>query len=933
MPALTGLRGRALPPRHGSPIPSPLRSRIWLLLAAGLVFLPRAGLAKPLHEPRATVSARPLAWRAPGLGTGSICGSSEERAFERLAAHAAWQAVAPATLPTTESYDHGDIAVIEDDGTLLVPVGSHLEADEAAVARAFYRTHGDDYDYLCLYVASSVPSLVLNGRAFAFEMNIHQDVQGIGLSVYDLSLDMGSAGRLRSFLEMNNLAAYPADPFQDFLVSLSSMDVLAHEAAHRCCAFVKLDSAGTIGYTLLGAGRAHWNFYFDNGACMVGGNDWQDNGDGTWTTAGATLRYGPIERYLLGYAPASEVDSFIVLEGNAPTGCQPPANYTREHHPLAGVTCPATPQRFSIQDVISANGPRLPDAATSPKHHRYGFILLIANGTLPTQADLDKLNAIRSLWPSYLSQITEGEGTADVTLSHQAGSVALDADPVPDSENPAATHPVTARASIVPGSLPLTLDASSVALSYGVNGGPLQILPMSEGPAGTFTAAIPPEPTGSVVRYAVHAASDSSGIEGWWPPGAPAVLDTFRVGPDAEPPKVSFLSPPAEILYGLTPYRFRALASDNLGLARVFATLSWNDGARDTLDMTREGDSDTFHVDVVPLALAGDRVAIDAHAVDASAAAHTAVSAQCPIPGCGFEWGYDWIEPLDLSNGGLTSSAISLGNSDAWHWTSQSDATGRASWKCGDPGVLHYLPNLDAGLVTPPFLLTGDAELRLRHRYDLEAAGPGLAYDGARVEISVGGGAWNPLTPTGGYPSVLSPFADLFLPAGTPVYSGTSAGWDAASFQEAVFPVAATDTESVRLRFRMLADDSVGGGGWFIDDLRLIMKSAPVAAGRRSASALRFASPTPNPSHDAVRFEAELATPSHLALEIFDARGRRVDVPFQGDAVAGPWSLTWGARHKPGAPSVSAGLYFARLTATPVGGRAASLSRRFVILD
>jgi hypothetical protein len=281
----------------------------------------------------------------------------------------------------------------------------------------------------------------------------------------------------------------------------------------------------------------------------------------------------------------------------------------------------------------------------------------------------------------------------------------------------------------------------------------------------------------------------------------------------------------------------------------------------------------------------------------------------------------------------MTSSAISLGNTDAWHWTSQSDATGHASWKCGDPGTLHYVANLDAGLVTPPFILTGPAELRMRHRYDLEAAGPGVAYDGARVEMSVDGGGWNPLTPVGGYPTVLSAFSDVFLPAGTPVYSGTSPGWDASSFVEAVFPVAIPDTETVRFRFRVLADGSVGGGGWFVDDLRLIMQSAPVAVEPGAASALRFASPRPNPSHGVVRFEAELAEPAHVVLEIFDARGRRVGVPFRGDAAAGPWSLAWGSLEKPEGAALGAGLYFARLTATPAGGRAASLSRRFVILD
>lgn len=925
MPALTKPCGRA----------HPTRLLVLLVLAAFTLIPARPLLAVPVASSRTVVSARPQAWQAPQSAatvteTGFSCGSSPDRVLDVLAAHAAYQSVAPAALPTTQSYDHGDIAVIEDDGTMLVPSGTHVEADEVQVARAFFRTHGDDYDYLCLYTASSVPSWVLGGHATAFEINVHQDVQGLGLKLFDYRLDFGSlGGQLHSILELNNLSIYPADPLQDFNVSNNTMDALCHEAMHRWGAYVKVDSLGTSTLSLLESNRAHWQFYMDDQASQLGGNQWQDNGNGSWTTVGATLRYGQLERYLGGFYAASEVDSITIL--GAPGNCQPPANYTRDHHPLAGVTCDVSPYRFSIQNVITANGPRVPDVSASPKTHRFAFILLIAHGTTPTQADLDKVGNIRALLPSTFSDYTGGRGTAITTLVHHAGSVAVDVDPVPDSESPSASHPVTARVTIVPGSLPLNVNPSGVQLSYGVNGGGLTTLPMTQGPAGTFTAAIPPVPSGSAVRYFVRALSDSTGIEGYWPVGAPAVLDTFRVGPDLTPPTVAFLAPPSEIKHGLLPYRFRAKAFDNLGLARVFATFSVNDGPRDTLDMTRQGASDTFYVDVDPGAAPGDRLAIDAHAVDAAAVPHAATSAQCPAPGCGFEWGYDWLEPLDLSDGGLTSSAITAGLLDSWIWTAQSDATGRASWKCGDPGVLHYLAEIDAGLVTPPLLLTGNADLRFRHRYDLEQAAPGLAYDGAVVEMSVRGGAWTEITPSGGYPYVLSDFSGLPLPPGTAVYGGTSPGFDTGTYVDADFPVSSPDTETVRFRLRMMSDDSVGGGGWFVDDFRLVMASPPVAAGPGPASSLRFLAPAPNPARGAVRFAAELAEPSQVTLEIFDARGRRMSLAFHGKAPAGPWSLSWLPESGAAAPA-TAGLYFARLTTIGASGRSQSLSRRFVVL-
>src|SRR5262249_21290416 len=152
--------------------------------------------------------------------------------------------------------------------------------------------------------------------------------------------------------------------------------------------------------------------------------------------------------------------------------------------------------------------------------------------------------------------------------------------------------------------------------------------------------------------------------------------DTFRVGPDATPPRISFLWRPQSVKVGVAPYRFRALATDNLGIARVFGTVSVNDGPRDTVEFTRSGVSDTFFVDLLPSAVAGDRISLEVHAVDGSAAAHPAQATECPASGCAFGWGYDWIEPLDLDNGGLVTYSPSAGRVNSWVWTGVSDATG-----------------------------------------------------------------------------------------------------------------------------------------------------------------------------------------------------------------------------------------------------------------
>ena len=102
---------------------------------------------------------------------------------------------------------------------------------------------------------------------------------------------------------------------------------------------------------------------------------------------------------------------------------------------------------------------------------------------------------------------------------------------------------------------------------------------------------------------------------------------------------------------------------------------------------------------------------------------------------------------------------------------------------------------------------------------------PGYAYDGAVVEVSVEGGAWQEVAPAGGYPyrihngSDPGPFTE-----GTPCYSGTC-GWEKETFDLS----AASGTSQIRFRFG--SDGSVGRVGWVLDDVDVIGGETPPATG------------------------------------------------------------------------------------------------------
>ena len=856
-----------------------------------------------------------------------LCGTRPEGAREALLQHGAWTTAGVALLPTTSTFDTLGIAVLEDDGTILRPAGEQVRLDPVAATRAFYRTHDDDYDFVCFYAASTVPYVVIpNTSAFAYEINVVQDVQGIGLSLWEYTKDFGSGDRLRSICNMNTLAAYPADPFQDMLVTNNTMDVLAHEAGHRWLAYVDNDSAGTTTASFLGAGLAHWNFYYDSDAGLLGGNDWADNGDDTWTSVEATTRYGPLELYLMGYLPPDSVGAQTVLYDA--TGCTPPASYTKQHHPLDGVTCEVRPEAFTLADIVTANGPRVPDAATSPKTHRFAFVLVLANGTAPAAGDLAKLGAIRSAWPAYFAAATGHRGTADVTLLSRDPEVVTAHRGHPDSEDTAGPYAIQAEVSLEGGSRRTTVTAAT--LEYGVNGGGLIPIAMTEGLPGVYEAEIPGQALASDVRYRIHVET-GVGAEGWWPDTAST--HAFDVAVDVEPPVVTVTSPLDLVApgyasgplwkEGLLPHRLHAVAEDNLGIAELWVRYG-APAPYDSALCTRVGESDSFYVDLPP----GGAGIVDytLRAVDASLAGNQAVAAECASV-CSGVVDAVWQEPLDAWDGVFLPAPVTGGARDQWHWTEAGDPPGRAAWKCGDTGALNYLSALDAGLTTPPIPLAAESVLRFRHRYDTEEASPGVAYDGGRVEISVGGGAWTPLSPNGGYPAQLAD--DGFLPAGTPVYGGRSAGWENGDFLEAVIPLVGLDSATVRLRFRFVSDGFIGGGGWLVDDLVLMPAAGtgvdPAAAAR---GALRI---QPNPARETVRFSAELGAEAWVSLEIFDAAGRRVARPYAG-AANGSWSHVWGPRAAGGRGILPPGVYWARLSGRGSGSPLAPLVQRFVLL-
>ncbi|MFH1143641.1 MAG: FlgD immunoglobulin-like domain containing protein [Candidatus Eisenbacteria bacterium] len=263
---------------------------------------------------------------------------------------------------------------------------------------------------------------------------------------------------------------------------------------------------------------------------------------------------------------------------------------------------------------------------------------------------------------------------------------------------------------------------------------------------------------------------------------------------------------------------------------------------------------------------------------------------------------------------------------DEWHAETYRNHTpgGGTSWKCGGAGAANYANYAYGLLETEAFDLPPGSSLTFWHRMNAETSPsfPGYCYDGGLLQISIDGGAWQTLTPVGGYPYIIrtggtqtGPFA-----AGTLVWSGAF-DWSEATFDLASFSGAA------KLRWVFGSDQGVVLEGWYVDDV-LVTYSSPMGlvAGEitPSIARVRLLPALPNPavmdgagglaaaSAALAHLRFQLPSAQEVRLDLFDLAGRRVRTLAQGTYAPGLHEIPWDGRDAAGQP-VGAGSYYYRL--------------------
>jgi hypothetical protein len=185
---------------------------------------------------------------------------------------------------------------------------------------------------------------------------------------------------------------------------------LGHEFGHRWGAYV---TAKVKGRTIRLGPWPHWAeglharvafpYSLPLEASTLGGAAWTENPDGTLTRSREGFfvpasGYSHLDLYLMGLMPAAEVPDFFLLDNLVQVGSDA----------SGAPVFKADKLKLTVEDVIAAEGPRVPDAARAQRRFNTGIVVIVEHGRRPSAKLLRQAEGIRRQWIDYWQTVTGG---------------------------------------------------------------------------------------------------------------------------------------------------------------------------------------------------------------------------------------------------------------------------------------------------------------------------------------------------------------------------------------------------------------------------------------------------------------------------------------------------------------------------------------------
>lgn len=287
--------------------------------------------------------------------------------------------------------------------------------DQVAIAKAFLGSHSDTFDFLALFFSIKHPGRP-SFSGTGVDVIYQNSTRGIGRSQYNFARVLGTSGKLKAIATMFDFEGYPADPHQSFPrtppeLGRTPLELVSHEIAHYWLASPRILENGALTTNLLSDGCCHWSFTFDADGSFLNGNDIRDNGNGTFTTTDPLVRFSNLDQYLMGLIPSSAVGPMFYVTSAGVS----PIDDARKN-----VTFSGTRVNVTMDQIVGAEGPRLPASAASQHSFRVAFILVVDEGRKPSQKELQKLEKLRIAWPSYFQAAASNKITMSDVLTNPA---------------------------------------------------------------------------------------------------------------------------------------------------------------------------------------------------------------------------------------------------------------------------------------------------------------------------------------------------------------------------------------------------------------------------------------------------------------------------------------------------------------------------------
>jgi hypothetical protein len=311
----------------------------------------------------------------------------------------------------------GSVAVLTADDTMvtrnMTGYGITPAGNLAAVTSRFIQVFGDDYDQIAVFL--SFPDR-LSPNALAYLQPVKNDVKGLGMDLYDRTMQFGSAGRMQAVLNMKRINLYGRDAANDLDNNL--YPVWAQEAAHRWLVYFRFQQMGQpVSAALLGRQMAHWERGVQVQGSIMDGYDWKDNMDGTYTPGKRAFRYGELDQYGMGLRKAAEVAPFFWLKDLKDMAGTPISTMVGL---AAGGRYQATRVDLTVDDIIRAVGPREPATDTAAQDLRMGVMLLAQpeKDAADLVGEAAQIDHARKAWTDFYNMAGGGRGMVCTDLLH-----------------------------------------------------------------------------------------------------------------------------------------------------------------------------------------------------------------------------------------------------------------------------------------------------------------------------------------------------------------------------------------------------------------------------------------------------------------------------------------------------------------------------------